>query len=221
MNLRLKGKVVLMTGDAKGIGAAVARSCAMEAAIPVIVGRDSETVRKLQSELRDAGTACELIQTDLSTPAAYAKVVQEAVKAFGRIDALVNNVDKDDEVSHEGGNSADFVASLNRGLTHYYNITHCALPHLKPTKGVIINIALETDTAESACMAGGLRALTREWAAEVLPYRIRVNAILCSEATSPEEIAATTVLLISPESAHTTGQNLSLVGSLVSERARV
>jgi L-fucose dehydrogenase len=216
MDLRLKGKVVLVTGGAKGIGAAVARACALEAALPVIVSRDSETVQKLQSELRNAGTTCELIHADLSTPSAYAKVIQEAVKAFGRIDALVNSVEGNSEVGRESGNPADFVASLDRGLTHYYNITHFALPHLKPTKGVIINIASETDTAESACMTGGLRALTREWAAELLPYGIRVNAILCSEATSPEEITATTVFLISPESGHTTGQHLMFAQAFAS-----
>jgi L-fucose dehydrogenase len=216
MDLRLKGKVVLITGGAKGIGAAVARACAMEAAIPVIVDRDSEEGQKFQSELRNAKTVCDLITADLSNSEAYAQVVQEMARTFGRIDALVNNAELTDEVNHESEQPADFVASVSRDLTHYYDMTHYALPHLKQSKGVIINIGWQAATAGGACTTGGILALTREWAAELLPYGIRVNAIVPGESTTPEEIAAATVFLISPESGHTTGQHFFVDGARAS-----
>ena len=67
MNLQLKDKVVLVTGGAKGIGAAIVRACGGEGAIPVIVDRDAEAGKQLQAELRDQGTASELISVELLT----------------------------------------------------------------------------------------------------------------------------------------------------------
>jgi L-fucose dehydrogenase len=213
MDLRVKDKVVLVTGGAKGIGAAVARACALEGAIPVIVDRESEVGEKLQSERKNSGTACGLSTADLSSPQAYAQVVEESVRAFGRIDALVNDARFDDEVSRESENTSDFVASLSRNLLHYYTMTHYALPHLKKSKGVIVNIGSETSTAGSACATGGVLALTREWAAELLRYGIRVNAVVPVGSSTPEETATTAVFLISPESGHTTGQHLFVNGA--------
>ena len=68
MDLQLKDKVVIVTGGAKGIGAAIVQACAAEGAVPVIVGRDAESGKKLQSELQNKGSQCGLISVDLSTP---------------------------------------------------------------------------------------------------------------------------------------------------------
>jgi NAD(P)-dependent dehydrogenase (short-subunit alcohol dehydrogenase family) len=83
------------------------------------------------------------------------------------------------------------VASLERNLLHYYNLAHYALPHLKNTCGTIVNIASKTavtgqgGTSGYASAKGAILALTREWAAELLPYRIRVNAIVPAEVMTP------------------------------------
>jgi len=65
MDLQIKEKVVLITGGAKGIGAAIARACAHEGAVPVFVDRDAEAGKQLQSELQSAGKVCGQICVDL------------------------------------------------------------------------------------------------------------------------------------------------------------
>ena len=99
MDLQLRDKVVIVTGGAKGIGAAIVQGCAAEGAIPVIVGRDPEAGKELQSELHNRGAACGLITVDLVSPESCSQSIEQAVKTFGRIDALVNNAGRNDKVA--------------------------------------------------------------------------------------------------------------------------
>ena len=191
MNLQLKDKVVLVTGGAKGIGAAIVRACGGEGAIPVIVDRDAEAGKQLQAELRDQGTASELISVELLTPESCLRAVEQTVKVFGRLDTLVNNAGFNDKIGLEHGSPDQFVASLGRNLLHYYNMAHYALPHLKRSRGPIVNISSKTaltgqgGTSGYASSKGAILALTREWAAELLGYGIRVNAIVPAEVMTP------------------------------------
>jgi NAD(P)-dependent dehydrogenase (short-subunit alcohol dehydrogenase family) len=191
MDLQLRDKVVLVTGGAKGIGAAIVRACANEGAIPVIVDRDAESGTKLQSELRSQGAASEFIPTDLLTPEGCQQAVEQTVKVLGRLDALVNNAGVNDKIGLEHGSPGQYVASLGRNLLHYYNMAHYALPHLKRARGPIVNISSKTaltgqgDTSGYASSKGAILALTREWAAELLGYGIRVNAIVPAEVMTP------------------------------------
>ena len=187
MDLHLKDKVVLITGGAKGIGAAIVRAVAAESAIPVIVDRDAEAGRRLQGEF----PASELIVGELSHPQNCEAAVLETIKKFGRIDALVNNAGVNDKVGLEHGSPEQYVSSLERNLLHYYNMAHYCLPHLKNSKGTIVNIASKTavtgqgGTSGYASSKGAILALTREWAVELLPYRIRVNAVVPAEVMTP------------------------------------
>jgi L-fucose dehydrogenase len=187
MDLELKDKVVVVTGGAKGIGAAIVRTSAGEGAIPVIVDRDAEAGAQLQNELQGNGMSCGLITAELSIPEECSRTVDEAFKTFGRLDALVNNAGRNDKVGLEQGNPTDYVASLERNLVHYYSMAHHALPHLKRAQGAIVNIGSKTavtgqgSTSGYASSKGAIMALTREWAAELLPYNIRVNTILPAE----------------------------------------
>jgi len=191
MNLQLKDKVVLVTGGAKGIGAAIVRACGGEGAIPVIVDRDAEAGKQLQAELRDQGTVSELISVELLTPEGCLRAVEQTVKVFGRLDTLVNNAGFNDKIGLEHGSPDQFVASLGRNLLHYYNMAHYALPHLKRSRGPIVNISSKTaltgqgGTSGYASSKGAILALTREWAAELLGYGIRVNAIVPAEVMTP------------------------------------
>src|SRR5271157_1181769 len=191
MDLQLKGKVVIVTGGAKGIGAAIVRACAGEGAIPVIVGRDAAAGQKLQAELQAGGASCGLITVDLSTPERCSESVEQTLKSFGRIDALVNNAGRNDKVGLEHGSPAEYVASLNHNLVHYYSMAHYALPHLKQSRGTIVNIGSKTavtgqgSTSGYASSKGAIMALTREWAAELLPYGIRVNTVIPAEVMTP------------------------------------
>jgi L-fucose dehydrogenase len=191
VDLQLKGKVIIVTGGAKGIGAAIVRACADEGAIPAIVGRDAEAGQKLQAELQNGGASCGLITVDLSTPESCSRAVEQTLKSFGRIDALVNNAGRNDKVGLEHGSPAEYSASLNRNLVHYYSMAHYALPHLKRSRGTIVNIGSKTavtgqgSTSGYASSKGAIMALTREWAAELLPCGIRVNTVIPAEVMTP------------------------------------
>src|SRR5215467_11956702 len=191
MDLQLKDKVVIVTGGAKGIGAAIVQACAEEGAIPVIVGRDPEAGKQVQGELKKSGAACGLISVDLATSESCARSIEQVLKDFGRIDALVNNAGRNDKVGLEHGNPQEYVASLNRNLVHYYAMAHYALPHLKRTRGAIVNVGSKTavtgqgSTSGYASSKGAIMALTREWAAELLPYGIRVNTVIPAEVMTP------------------------------------
>jgi L-fucose dehydrogenase len=191
MDLKLKDKVTLITGGAKGIGAAIAQTVAQEGAIPVIVDRDQEAAEKLHEDLRKRGSVSYVVVAELATAEACSGAVEQTVKKLGRIDALVNNAGVNDGVGLEKGTPEQFVASLQRNLLHYYNMAHYALPHLKRTSGSIVSISSKTavtgqgGTSGYVASKGAILALTREWAVELLPYGIRVNAVVPAEVMTP------------------------------------
>src|SRR5208283_6054382 len=108
-------------------------------------------------------------------------------REFGQLDALINNAFADDRVGLEHGSPEQYIGSLENNLLHYYNVTHYALPHLKRSTGPIINVtskaAVTGHVGTSGCTSakGAILALTREWAVELLPYGIRVNAVVPAE----------------------------------------
>ena len=191
MDLVLKDKVVVITGGAKGIGAAIAQTVAQEGAIPVIVDRDQEAAEKAHADLRQRGSVGYVVVAELATAEACSGAVEQTVKKLGRIDALVNNAGVNDGVGLEKGTPDQFVASLQRNLLHYYHMAHYALPHLKRTSGSIVSISSKTavtgqgGTSGYVASKGAILALTREWAVELLPYGIRVNAVVPAEVMTP------------------------------------
>jgi len=191
MDLQLKDKVIVVTGGAKGIGAAIVHACAAEGAIPVIVDRDAQAGQRLQSDLKELGASAVLITLDLETPESCSQSIGQTLNNFGRIDALVNNAGRNDKVGLEHGSPEEYVASLQRNLVHYYSMAHYALPHLKRSRGTIVNIGSKTavtgqgSTSGYASAKGAIMALTREWAAELLPHGIRVNTVMPAEVMTP------------------------------------
>jgi L-fucose dehydrogenase len=191
MDLELKDKVVVVTGGAKGIGAGIVRTVAQEGAIPVIVDRDQETAEKLHAELRQRGSDSHVVVAELATAEACSGAIEQTLRKLGRIDALVNNAGRNDGVGLAKGTPDQFVASLQRNLLHYYNMAHYALPHLKRTGGSIVSISSKTavtgqgGTSGYVASKGAILAMTREWAVELLPYGIRVNAVVPAEVMTP------------------------------------
>ena len=187
MQLDLTERVVLVTGGAKGIGAAIVRALSAEGARPAVIDRDPAAVAAIVAELDNAIT----IVADLRDPDACRDAVAETVRRAGRLDAVVNNAGVNDSVGLERGDPARYRESLRTNLHHYYDIAHFALPHLKASRGVILNIASKTavtgqgNTSGYASAKGAILALTREWAAELLPLGIRVNAIVPAEVMTP------------------------------------
>lgn len=188
MELGMNGKVVIVTGGAKGIGAGIVQTLTEEGAIPVIVGRsESDNLLALQEHAPHGFQ----VTAELSDPAQCGRAVAAVMAKFGRIDGLVNNAGANDGISLEHGSYEDFMASLHRNLVHYYLMAHHALPALKVSGGSIVNITSKTaetgqgGTSAYAAANGGRNALTREWAVELLKYGIRVNAVIVAECFTP------------------------------------
>jgi L-fucose dehydrogenase len=191
MHLQLENKIILITGGAKGIGAAIAHASAQDGAIPVVIDHDSEAGRKIEQELIGNGVNGKWIEAELSDTESCRHAVEATAEKYGRIDALVNNAGVNDRVGLEQGSPREYRLSLEKNLLHYFDMAHFSLPYLKKSRGAIVNIASKTavtgqgGTSGYASAKGAVLALTREWAAELLPYCIRVNAIVPAEVMTP------------------------------------
>jgi L-fucose dehydrogenase len=191
MDLQLRNKIILITGGGKGIGAAIARACAEDGAIPIIVDRDKAAGEQLHTQLADTGVPSHFLEVDLASSQSCQDAVQGSAAIYGRLDGLVNNAGINDKVGLATGDPEEFVASLQRNLLHYYNMAHYALPHLKQSRGTIVNISSKTavtgqgNTSGYVAAKGAILALTREWAADLLEEGIRVNAVVPAEVMTP------------------------------------
>lgn len=188
MDLQLQDKVILVSGGAKGIGGAISRGLIEEGAIPVIID-PSDTEGRQLVDLAN-GKALHL-KKRLFSPRDAEGVVQETLSKYGRIDGLVNNAGTNDGVGLEKGSPEAFLQSVEKNVGHYYFLAHYALDALKKSKGTILNISSKTavtgqgNTSGYVAAKGAQLALTREWAVELLPYHIRVNAIVPAEVYTP------------------------------------
>lgn len=189
MDLKLQDKVVLVTGGASGIGAAISESLAQEGAIPIVLARREPAPEFLQG-LRSKSPKSSWVPTELTDDAQCAGAVDFAISEFGHIYGLVNNAGANDSVGLDAAPD-DFRASIERNLTHYFTMAHLCLPHLKASKGAIVNISSKTaitgqgNTSAYAAAKGAQLALTREWAASLASEGIRVNAVIPAECMTP------------------------------------
>lgn len=191
MDLSLTNKVILVTGGAKGIGLGIAEAIAAEGGIPVIIGRNAQDNAHAVEAMQARGQQAYAVAAELSQPEACQQAVEQVIGQLGRIDGLVNNAGVNDGVSLTHGSYEAFVASLHKNLVHYYLMAHHCLPYLKESQGSIVNISSKTaetgqgGTSAYAASNGGRNALTREWAVELLPHQIRVNAVIVAECYTP------------------------------------
>jgi L-fucose dehydrogenase len=191
MDLGLKDKVIIVTGGGAGIGAGITRACLEEGARVIIFGRRSDNVRAFMAEMESAGAPCSFLEVHLEDIPRCRQAIDEVELNHGHIDGLVNNAGMNDGVGLESGDPDKFVQSLQKNLVHYYALAHYALPALKRSRGSIVNISSKValtgqgNTSGYAASKGAQLALTREWAAELLPYGIRVNAVLPAEVMTP------------------------------------
>lgn len=189
MDLHLQDKVIIVTGGASGIGAAISLTLAQEGAIPVVFGK-SAMGSEFAAQLQAAASKHWFLQVELSDEAACKAAVAQVLAQFGRLDGLVNNAGINDNIGLDAGRDA-FVGSLERNLIHYYTMAHYCVPHLKVSKGAIVNVSSKTavtgqgNTSGYCASKGAQLSLTREWAAALLNDGVRVNAVIPAEVMTP------------------------------------
>ena len=192
MDLQLKDKVVVMTGVAgrKGsIGETMLQAFAEEGAIPVIIDRN---VRGLSyaADLQSKGIDASFHQTDVTDPQQIAASINAIIKIHNRIDIIINNVGVNDGIGLDSSYD-EFINSIKLNLASYFEVTRLCLPLLKKSKGNILNIGSKValtgqgGTSAYAAAKGGILALTREWAVDLIQYGIRSNCIIIAESWTP------------------------------------
>lgn len=180
--MRLEYKVAIVTGGAAGIGEVTAEVLAEEGARVVVADIDpaggQATVRRIQ----DAGRKAKFVQADISKEADCVRISEEALKAFGRIDVLVNNaatfVLKGFEATAE-----EWERSLLTNIRGTALVTKSAVEPMKKQGGAIVNLASISSFvaqpnffAYSATKAAILQ-MTRNMAMDLGPHKIRVNCV--------------------------------------------
>ena len=189
MNLQLAGKVILVTGGASGIGAAVSQTLAQEEAIPVILAR-SKPPEKFMQELLSVSPKAMSFAVELADDEACRSTIETICKHYGRIDGLVNNAGVNDSIGLDAGPTA-FRTSLDNNLIHYYNLVHLCREQLVKHKGSVVNISSKTavtgqgNTSAYCAAKGAQLSLTREWAAAFAMSGVRVNAVIPAEVMTP------------------------------------
>lgn len=189
MERPLKDKVILVTGGAKRVGAAVCRRLHAAGASVMVHYRSSEAdARALASEL---GTAVALAQADLLKNGAAAGLVRATLKAFGRLDALVNNASSfyPTPVGEITDKSWDDLIGTNLKAPLF--LSQAAARELKKSHGAIVNIVdihaempMKNHVVYTTAKAG-LAALTRSLARELAP-EVRVNGVAPGTILWPE-----------------------------------
>jgi NAD(P)-dependent dehydrogenase (short-subunit alcohol dehydrogenase family) len=140
MELGLTGKVALITGASRGIGAAIAAALMREGVHVYLVARDASRLNEVATRLTNATTRTAVHAADLREPHAAAAAVVAAVAAFGRLDILVNNAGATKRADFFALTDEDFHDGFELKFHGAVRATRAAWPHLRATRGTVINI---------------------------------------------------------------------------------
>ena len=181
----LTGKIALVTGAGRGIGAEIARTFAREGAAVIINYNGSkERAEKVAAEIIAAGGNAETYQCNVADDAACKEMIDTCIKSYGRIDILVNNagITRDDLLMRMSEEDFDTVMDTNLKGT-FHTIRHMSRYFLKQKSGKIINMSSVSGILGNAGQANysaskaGVIGLTKSVARELASRRINVNAI--------------------------------------------
>jgi 3-oxoacyl-[acyl-carrier protein] reductase len=181
---RLAGKIAVVTGASKGIGAGIAKGLAAEgAAVVVNYAASKEGADRVVAEIAAAGGKAIAVQGDVAKAADVEKIFAETRRAFGRLDILVNNAGVYDLRPLEAVTEADFHRHFDINVLGLLLATQEALKLFGDAGGSVINIGSVASTLNSpnsvvyTATKGAVDAVTRVLAKELGPRKIRVNSI--------------------------------------------
>jgi 3-oxoacyl-[acyl-carrier protein] reductase len=183
-NGKLAGKIALVTGASKGIGAGIAKQLAAEGAAVVVNYASSKSdADKVVDEITKGGGKAVAVQGSVAKKAEVERLFAAAEKAFGKIDILVNNAGVYEFLPLEEASEEHFHRHFDTNVLGMLLVTQEALKHFNPAGGSIINISslASTLTPPTAVVynatKGAVDAITRTLAKELGPRKIRVNSL--------------------------------------------
>jgi NAD(P)-dependent dehydrogenase (short-subunit alcohol dehydrogenase family) len=181
--MRLKDKVAIITGSSKGIGEGCARVFAKEGAKVVITSRHEDEGQKMANRINNEGGIAIYIKVDVSNSKLVQNMINKTISEFGKLDILVNNaayhISKNIEQTSE--EEWDFIIDTN--LKSVFLCSKYAMPHLRKTKGAIINMSSmvglvgQSNAGAYSATKGGIIAMTKGMALDFAKGGIRVNCI--------------------------------------------
>ena len=233
----LEGDVALITGAGRGIGRAIAMCFAREGARTVLTGRDMERLERVAQEIRAAGGDVATFSLDVTRDDDAARVAEEVVGTWGRIDVLVNNagvITYDTPVWATTLDQWDEV--MNTNLRGMHLVCRAVIPHMiQREHGIIINIGSssgrrpDSEYGAYATSKWGVVGYTASLAQSLRPHGIRVNGINPDwvdtdmaraynpsgdpDWISPEEVAQAALYLAAHAPGTMTGQFIDLFGN--------
>jgi 3-oxoacyl-[acyl-carrier protein] reductase len=183
MSKLLSGKVAVVTGASKGIGAAVARDLAAEGALVVVnYATSAAGAEKVVADIVKAGGTAVAVKGDVSKPAEAQGIIAAAIKNYGRLDILVNNSGIYEFAPIEAITEEHFHKMFNVNVLGMLLTTQAAVPHLGEGAS-IVNIGSGVSritppmSAVYTCTKGAVDAITGVLAKELGPRKIRVNSV--------------------------------------------
>ena len=188
--MRLQDKVIVVTGSTTGIGEAIARRAVAEGANVVVHGRNAERGQALVDEWPGRAALC---VADLADPAAAGELVQTAIDAFGRLDAVVNNAASVARSDLHSTDAAFFDKMMAVNVRAPLLLIQAAYRHLKSSRGCVLNIgSINAYTGEGNLLAysvskGALMTLSRNLADALAYDGIRVNHFNVGWVLTPNE----------------------------------
>jgi len=182
----LEGAVVVVTGSSRGIGRAIAEELGSAGAKVVVnYAKSKEAAEDLVAKLQQSGTSESVaIQADVSDPEQAARLIEETIQRFGRIDVLVNNAAINIDRTMKNLSTDEWDTVIKADLNSYFYTVRAALPHFMQQKsGKIINISSMNALmgsfghANYTAAKAGILGFTKTAALELARYNVTVNAI--------------------------------------------